>query len=213
MATKTITITGPRIDIKGKWIRYEIVKRVVNQFIETEYAQKGFGIKFQYPVETLPTRILMIGRPGRKKNFDFKVLVELSDGLNAGEHADVIEDFCHKAESRHRDALLAALGEIYHCSEEDVDVIISRNTELKGNLGVGTSAEILLKIIKWMFIMEDIFYWDTEGRAFLFNYLNYVVHETDKARLARARADVVKRPANLRRYMKQSGLDWTVCKG
>jgi len=213
MSTKTITITGPRIDIKGKWIRHEIVKRVVDQFIETEHTQKGFGIKFQYPVETLPTRTLMIGRPGRKKNFDFQVLVEPADGLKVGAHADIAQDFCRKAESQHRAALLAALGEVYHCSEEDVDLIISRSTGLKGNLGVGTSAEILLKIIKWMFIMEDIFYWDTEGRAFLFNYLNYAVHETNKTRLARAKVDIAKRPANLRRYMKQCGLDWTVCKG
>lgn len=213
MATKSVLITGPRIDIKGKWIRHEIVKHVVNQFIETEYSTKGFGIKFQYPVETLPKRILMIGRPGRKKNFDFKVLIEQSDGLNAGEHADVVADVCKKAKSKDRDAFLDALGEIYHCSEEDVDVIIARNKKLKGNMGGGTSVEVLLKIVKWMFIMEDIFYWDTEGRAFLFNYLNYVVNETNKARLKRAMNDISVRPANLRRYMKQSGLDWIVCGG
>lgn len=213
MATKTITLTGPRIEIKGKLSRHEIVKRVVNHFIETEYSQKGFGVKFQYPVETLPAGMLMIGRPGRKKNFDFKVLVEPSYGLGAGLHEDIVEDFCRKAESRYRDALLKALSEIYHCSENDVDAIISQSSELIGNLGGMATVEILLKVLKWMFIMEDIVYWDNEGRAFLHNYLNYVVRETDKDRLKRAKAEVTVRPASLRKYMRQSSLEWTVCKG
>ncbi len=214
MPARSHIITGPRIKIQGNISRHEIVKKVVNQFIKFEYSRKGAGIKFQYPVECLSDRtMLMIGRPGRKKNFDFKVIIEPSYGLGAGLHEDVVEDFCEKAKSRHRDALLNALSEIYHCSENDVDVLIPRNPELKENLGGHATVEILLKVLKWMFIMEDIVYWDNEGRAFLYNYLNYVVNESDKARLKQAQEEVTVRPVSLKKYMRQSGLEWTACKG
>jgi len=31
--------------------------------------------------------------------------------------------------------------------------------------------------------MEDIIYWDNEGRAFLYNFLRYVANEKNKKRL------------------------------
>ena len=37
--------------------------------------------------------------------------------------------------------------------------------------------DILLKVIKWLFIMEDIIYWHYEGRAFLNNFFAYVINE------------------------------------
>jgi len=36
--------------------------------------------------------------------------------------------------------------------------------------------DILLKVIKWLFIMEDIIYY-YEGRAFLNNFFAYVINE------------------------------------
>lgn len=140
-------------------------------------------------------------------------IVEPSHNLGAGLHEDVVQDFRDKAKSAHGKALLAALSEIYHCSENDVDLIISQNSAPKRKLGGTASVEILLKVLKWMFVMEDIVYWDNEGRAFLYNYLNYLVTETNKARLKRAKEEVTKRPASLKKYMRQSGLEWTVCKG
>lgn len=75
MPVKTKIITGPQIKIKGNISRHQIVKKVVDQFIKFEHSRKGAGIKFQYPVELISNNTpLMIGRPGLKKNFDFKVL-------------------------------------------------------------------------------------------------------------------------------------------
>ena len=95
MAKKEKTrIKGPWFIIKGDLPRHHIVKKVVNTFIKTEYQRKGKGIGFWYPVEKLPSgEMLCITRPGHKKNFDFKVLVESTFGLGAGLHDDIVEAF------------------------------------------------------------------------------------------------------------------------
>ena len=67
-------IRGPRISIRGKIKRHEIVRRVVNTFIDTEHDKKRKGAYFVYPVENVNSdNELCIARPGHKKNFDFKV--------------------------------------------------------------------------------------------------------------------------------------------
>ena len=82
-----------RIKIKGDLPRNEIVRKVVNTFIKTEYQKKGKGVTFRYPVEKLPgNRHLFIARPGHKKNFDFKVEVTEEMGLKEGKHEQVVLD-------------------------------------------------------------------------------------------------------------------------
>ena len=40
-----------KIEIKGSLSRHEIVQKVINTFINTEYRQRGKGVQFCYPVE------------------------------------------------------------------------------------------------------------------------------------------------------------------
>ena len=71
---KTV-ITGKMIEIKGLMPRHEIVRKVINTFIDTETQHRGHGVKFLYPVENLSTnKPLFIFRPGglNKWNFDFR---------------------------------------------------------------------------------------------------------------------------------------------
>lgn len=214
--TKATIITGKRIEIKGSLRRHEIVKKVVNHFIETEHAQKGTGIKFQYPVEDLPDGDkLMIGRPGLKKNFDFKVIVEPLFGLERGQHQGMANDIRAKRQANPQgfDELWDVITQLYHCLENDVEVLLASHRRLRGAFETGADIETVLKVMKWFFIMEDIFYWDSEGRAFLYNYLNYVAREDDVERLEKARADVKAHPANLKRYIKKCGLEWIRSKG
>jgi len=165
-------ITGKMIEIKGSLARHEIVRKVVNAFIKTEYRKKGKGVVFRYSVEHLPNgQLLYIVRPGHKKNFDFKVEVDTSYGLGSGRHEDIAKDLRKKKSKNPRKfkKLWQTVTEIYHCKENDVDVILKKSGGLKNPFKSGAKPELLLKVIKWLFIMEDIFYWDGEGRAFLFN--------------------------------------------
>ncbi|MFZ5800665.1 MAG: hypothetical protein ACOY3D_04725 [Candidatus Omnitrophota bacterium] len=60
--------------------------------------------------------------------------------------------------------------------------------------------------------MEDIVYWDNEGRAFLFNFLIYVAGESNNQRLKEALVKI-KGPERLRSFMKKAGINWVVCRG
>jgi hypothetical protein len=48
---KTIIIDAGNIKIQGSLSRHEIVRRVINIFIDNENRQRGKGVKFRYSVE------------------------------------------------------------------------------------------------------------------------------------------------------------------
>ncbi|MCK4387135.1 MAG: hypothetical protein KAW00_00050 [Dehalococcoidia bacterium] len=203
-------ITCASIKIKGSLPRNEIVKKVVNTFIKAEYPKKGKGVTFRYPVENLPdNKYLYIVRPGHKKNFDFKVEVTQEMVLEEGKHNQIALDLRGKRQDDQKKFkdFLQAIEEIYHCSENDIYHLLARYSSLKKAFQTGAEVEILLKIIKWLFIMEDIVYWDVEGRAFLYNYLLYVANEQDEYRLGEA-MDKVKDPDRLKSFMKKAGIGW-----
>jgi len=199
-----------RIKIKGDLPRNEIVRKVVNTFIKTEYQKKGKGVAFRYPVEKLPgNRHLFIARPGHKKNFDFKVEVTEEMGLKEGKHEQVVLDLRVKKQCNPQEFedFLRAVEEVYHCSENDIDRLLPRYSNLKGAFDTGAEVEVILKILKWLFIMEDIVYWDVEGRAFLYNFMLYVANESDENRLREA-MEKVKNPDRLKSFMKKAGMAW-----
>lgn len=214
MKKEKIVITGSRIEIKGSLARHKIVEKVVNTFIKTEYCKKGKGIAFRYPVENLPEGQLFIARPGHKKNFDFKVDVIRDFGLGEGSHIELAQDLRNKKKEDKQkfEDLLDAVTEIYNCSENDVDKVLVNYPNLGVSFKTGAKVEVILKVIKWLFIMEDIVYWDNEGRAFLFNFLRYVAKETNKNRLKEA-LEKVKNPDRLKSFMKKCGIEWIASKG
>ncbi len=85
--------------------------------------------------------------------------------------------------------------------------MLPRYSNLKEAFDTGAEVEVILKIMKWLFIMEDIVYWDVEGRAFLYNFMLYVVNENDESRLREA-MEKVKNPDRLKSFMKKTGMTW-----
>jgi len=108
--SEKIIVTGEPIEIKGFTGRDEIVRRVINIFIDTESQQRGKGVKFRYPVENLASvnKQLFIFRPGglNKWNFDFKVEVSEELGLGRGTHKEIILDFHNKKLENHKNLAL-----------------------------------------------------------------------------------------------------------
>jgi hypothetical protein len=205
-----IVITGKMIEIKGDLARHKIVRKVVDTFIKTEYRKKGKGVKFRYPVEDLPDgHVLYIVRPGHKKNFDFKVDVLANYGLGEGSHEKIAWDLRKRSRGNPKKfkKLWQAMCKVYHCKENDVDILLREGRGLTRPFKNGANPELLLKVIKWLFIMEDIVYWDNEGRAFLFNFFSYVVSEKSKERIREALSGV-KNPDGLRSFMRKSGIEW-----
>nr|MDO8079360.1 hypothetical protein [Candidatus Freyarchaeota archaeon] len=210
MSKKTM-IEGSNIEIKGKIKRFDIVKKVVNAFIEFEKDKKGRGVVFEYPVETLSSGdMLYVHRPGKKWNFDFKVNIPLNCGLEEGRHDQVA--FSLRAikmnNAKEFDKLWKMITELYDCSENDVDLMLNKNPiSYKGE----PKPDILLKVIKWLFIMEDIIYWHYEGRVFLYNFFMYVISESDEDRLKDTISKIRERkltPNNFRKLFEKLGIDW-----
>ena len=209
MAGKKTVITG-EVKINGKQKRHQIVQTVVNTFINFEHNKKGKGIAFRYKVEGLPNGgELFIARPSRYKfGFDFIVNIPANSGLG-GKHTEIATDLRNKRQESPQgfDELLSAVTEVYKCSENDVDVILSNTPNLCRSFSAGANVEVFLKVVKWLFIMEDMVYWDNEGRAFLFNFLRYTALETDESRLKEA-LDKVKNPDRLKSFIRKSGIEW-----
>jgi len=107
---------------------------------------------------------------------------------------------------------MQALADIYTCTGNDADRVLANYPSLNGELVPGTSVAVLLKVLKWLFIMEDIIYWDNEGRGFLFNFLRYVVDETDDTRLLEA-LKKIRNPDHLKSFMKKSAIEWLPVEG
>ena len=203
-------IEGQEIRIVEQIDRFEIVKKVVTAFIEFEKFQKGKGIEFRYPVEDLSTGgKLYIHRPGVKWNFDFKVEIPVNCGLEEGRQ-DQIALILRKTKRKNEqefNKFWEIISHLYHCSNNNVDDLLQQNPISLNN----PIPDVLLKVIKWLFIMEDIIYWHYEGRAFLYNFFVYVVNEVDDNRFENTLVGIRKRrimPDKIKKLLEQMGIRW-----
>ena len=73
--------------------------------------------------------------------------------------------------------------------------------------------DVLLKVIKWLFIMEDIIYWHYEGRAFLYNFFKYVISETNREILEDTLDKIRQRkikPDKIKKLLENIGIGWEI---
>lgn len=152
--------------------RNEVRERVITEFLQ-ETPGTGNGdkqSKYLYYVETLSNgNRIYLERPANLHNgFDFVINVEnmiflTEKGLEKHypAHDHIIADLEDKRdESREKYAILYTLIEdVYNCKE------IGDNINLK--FDTGYDVDMILKVIKWFFIEQDIRYWNYSGRAML----------------------------------------------
>ena len=152
--------------------RNEVRERVITEFLQ-ETPGTGSGdkqSKYLYYVETLSNgNRIYLERPANLHNgFDFVINVEnmiflTEKGLEKHypAHDHIIADLEDKRdESQEKYAILYTLIEdVYNCKE------IGDNINLK--FDTGYDVDMILKVIKWFFIEQDIRYWNYSGRAML----------------------------------------------
>ena len=213
MAKNRQIIEGPALKISEPIGRFKIIKKVVNAFIDFEKDKKERGIEFRYPVEDLSNgEKLYIHRPGVKWNFDFKVEISINCGLGEGRH-DQIALFLRRIKKQHKEEfnkLWKMVFNLYYCKDNDVDSMLRKNPVIYEEI---PKDDILLKVIKWLFIMEDIIYWHYEGRAFLYNFFAYVTNEEDDSRLENTLSGIRERkvkPDKVKKLLKMCGVEWQV---
>ncbi|QNL23180.1 DNA adenine methylase [Hyphobacterium sp. CCMP332] len=162
--------------MKNDLTREEIRRQVVNEFLE-EIPGTGIGestSKYRYDVERLSNgNRIYLKRPAfNNKGFDFEIHVE---GEEFGgriktrpRHEDIVKDLELKKNesSTEYDKLKQLISKVFNCQN------IS-NSEVKAiSFKEGLKAETLLLVIKWLFIEQDVTYWNYSGRQKFMDALN-----------------------------------------
>ena len=154
--------------------------KLITLFLNEKHGSSKEVMSYLYYVETLSDgRRIYLKRPtALNKGVDFEVRVEnqqfrygkygntISTG-NRPSHSDIITDLANKKKENSRSfALLKDLvAKVYNCQDITKDEI--NNCDFKG----GMPTEMLLLVLKWLFIEQDITYWNRSGREMLFNGL------------------------------------------
>lgn len=148
--------------------------RVVKE-LSQEKPGEGKGEKasrYTYYVETLSDgNRIYLRRPANLHNgFDFLVCIENTYFNKEGErkrnypkHDDIISDLKYKkvSSSEEYTKLYKLMEEVYNCKD------IEDTSMNKIIFNTGYSAEMVLKTLKWLFIEQDIRYWNYSGRDML----------------------------------------------
>lgn len=167
MGKKEITCT-----FSNEGTRNDVRMRVVDKFArENPGVGKGDDAsKYIYYVEQLKNGDrIYLQRPANLHNgFDFLVCVENTNYAKPGErkrnypkHDDFSEDLQAKKEENPKmySKLYNLLLKVYECN----DVSDGELEEIKFN--VGLPVDHIVKAIKWLFIEQDIRYWNYSGRS------------------------------------------------
>jgi hypothetical protein len=153
--------------------REELRTKVVNKFLSEKGGYWKDGIKhvtrFKYFVEKLKDdrRIYLLRPTYLNKGIDFQVWVEKFDGVEdrRPSHKDIFNDLKMKKKENSKDLpkLIQMIDDIWNCQEPNY--ILKKYDKI--SFSVGFPIELLLKILKWLFIEQDITYWNYDGRGML----------------------------------------------
>ncbi len=156
-------------------------KQLIEEFLKEESGTAISVTEYYYFVETLKNgkRIYLKRPTALNKGVDFEVRVEdthfrygkygniISTG-NRPSHDDIINDLRLKKNENPAEfmRLKHLLDKTYNCQPiKDEEYTIFSFVS-------GHSVEIIFKSLKWLFIEQDITYWNRSGRAMLYNGLS-----------------------------------------
>lgn len=170
--------------------RIDIRKELVNKFLEESAGtgKKELCSKYDYTVETYGTYKIIIKRPGQlNKGFDFIVhtdgikfnktierhykngkIINYQKSYTNPEHDDIIkalEQVKVKTSVRKYEQVKNCLKQIYNVEETNYEGI--KNLKYIDYSGTEHPFVVILLAIKWLFIEQDITYWNWSGRNML----------------------------------------------
>jgi hypothetical protein len=159
--------------------RKSIRKAVIGKFLEEE---PGLGrgelcSVYRYFVEEIADgRRIFLKRPARlNKGVDFEVNVENTNfGVDRRttmpSHNAICDDLLHKKQENLEEykRVKTLIDRLYACEE----VLDNEMREL--HFGSGHPIELILKSIKWLFIEQDVTYWNWSGRNMLYTGIQNV---------------------------------------
>jgi hypothetical protein len=164
-------LTEKTLSISNGPTREQLREKVATEFLK-EQCGSGVGdnaSKYIYFVETLADgRRVFLSRPAfLNKGFDFEIKVENTNFAEAGKprrnrpaHKDIFRDLETKKANNPKlyQKLFRLIVQLYDCNE------IRSKEFMDLEFGVGYPVDLLLYVIKWFFIEQDITYWNFSGR-------------------------------------------------
>lgn len=170
-------ITELSINVSNVGTRSTVRNNVITHFLnELPGTGKGNNTsKYIYFVETLNNgNRIYLTRPQQHGGFDFKVHVENTIFIypvrtkNAPRHLDIINDLTNKKTNNlnNYNLLFTLIEDIFNCRHLNQN----SNTNL-GFTNGGLEIDLLLGVLKWLFIEQDCAYWNYSGRFMLMNAL------------------------------------------
>jgi hypothetical protein len=171
---KELTVSGDRTSIRHQ---------LVHTFLQ-EPPGTGTGENcsvHRYKVEALPDgRTVYLKRPARlNKGFDFEVNVSetnfgTSRRTSMPSHSSIYDDLSQKMQEdpKQFQAVAQLIHRIYRCEPvTDQEMRQLRFTS-------GHPIELILKSIKWLFIEQDLTYWNWSGRQMLYSGLQDLIGDS-----------------------------------
>lgn len=162
--------------------RQDIRKELVELFLN-EIAGSGTGdntSKYIYIVENLGIYSIYLQRPTRNYGFDFKVNVEsmyfkINDCRRHRNpsHADIVNILtAYKTQYGNiYPSIQSLIWQIYNCQNIDINHLSCNLPTFTNYDGEQIPITLILYCIKWLFIEQDITYWNYSGRNMLFSHL------------------------------------------
>jgi len=160
--------TEKNLVVRNCKTRRQIRRILVSEFLK-EAPGKGnreLASRYRYNVEILEDgrRVYLLRPAPLNKGFDFTIHVEntrFKSGKTMPSHGDIVDDLRSKRKRNPSSSkkLYAAIQQIYNLEEPDTVV---KHTKVK--FGEGYPVDLILKVIKWFFIEQDVTYWNYSGR-------------------------------------------------
>ncbi|WP_198305443.1 hypothetical protein [Arcobacter vandammei] len=145
----------------------------IRQFLLQIWSSEKIATKYRYFVETLNNGDrIYLERPGRlNKGCDFVIYIENQFLWGNGNdrppaHEFIFNDLISKKQSlsiQEWNNLLNAIEVIFNCKNYNNSLLYTSNLPI-----VGLEYELLLKLLRWFFIEQDLTYWSGAGREMLY---------------------------------------------
>lgn len=171
MPTTTLVlrkITGPRAQVR---------ESVILEFLK-ELPGNGKGedaSKYIYVAEDIPEKArILLKRPAYYNNgMDFTIHVDgwrfrqRGGNQDAPSHSDIVSDLKTKQshDSTKYNSVKRTIADLYNCQEVDVTTLPDYSR------CAGLTIEQVVLSIKWLFIEQDVTYWNTSGRKMFYEML------------------------------------------
>lgn len=150
--------------------RADIRKKVVTEFLNENAGDKNHTSRYEYNVEEYESYKIILKRPGRfKKGFDFTVNIrgvffKKNKRYENPSFGDIVNILKYVKSNKSFDFNLVKneINNIFNVDEYNLNNV--QNISFKDFEGKEHPVAIILLAIKWLFISEDIAYWNWSGR-------------------------------------------------